>query len=219
MDVPPGQHCHCNCRGHDPVNGLEDGRAVTCSDAGMPEAIPTLQEDKVQRLIDDFADAGLQAPGGGRWRGFSDRVMGGVSVETIARESWGGRWWLRLRGRVSLENNGGFVQMALDLAPDGRPVDVSEWTGLRLLVRGNGETYGLHLRTEDCTRPWQSYRATFEALPDPRWIDLPFSGFAAYRLEPPLDLCRVRRIGLVAIGRAFDADLALGSISLYASRP
>jgi len=56
-------------------------------------------------------------------------------------------------GDVSLENNGDFVQIALDLAPDSNTFDASAWTGLQLDVFGNDEEYGVHLRTSDLTRP------------------------------------------------------------------
>ncbi len=88
--------------------------------------------------------------------------------------------------------------------------------GLRLVVYGNGERYSVHLRTADVVRPWQSYRAHFEAPPDWREIRLPFAAFAPHRLETPLDLVSLRRIGVVAIGRPFFADLCLAEIAFYA---
>ena len=51
----------------------------------------------------------------------------------------------------------------------------------------------------------------------PEWekIDLPFTDFLPYRLDAPLDIHRLRRIGLVAIGRAFYADLAVSELSFF----
>ena len=46
-------------------------------------------------------------------------------------------------------------------------------------------------------------------------IDLPFEAFTAHRLDAPLDITRLRRIGLVAIGRAFHADIAVSKLSFY----
>ena len=149
------------------------------------------------------------------WHGTSDRVMGGVSRETVRIAELDGRRWLRLTGRVSLENNGGFIQMGLDLAPGGGPVDLSAFAGIRLLVRGNGERYGCHLRTTACQRPWQSYRSEFAAPARASAIELPFASFAPHRVEPPFDPAVLRRLGLVAIGRAFDADLALAEVAFY----
>jgi hypothetical protein len=36
-----------------------------------------------------------------------------------------------------------------------------------------------------------------------------------YRTDIPLDLRRLRRLGLVAIGRAFSADLAVGGLRFF----
>jgi len=44
---------------------------------------------------------------------FTDQVMGGVSKGTMVRDAVAGRAAIRMRGDLSLENNGGFVQIAL----------------------------------------------------------------------------------------------------------
>jgi hypothetical protein len=166
----------------------------------------------VAMIIDDFSARGAEAEGG--WRAFTDRVMGGVSDARLKPAVVGGRACLRLTGDVRLENNGGFIQMARDLAPGGETLDASAFAAVALLVRGNGESYDCHLRTTATVRPWQSYRASFVASPEWREVVLPFAGFVPHRLEAPLDLRRLRRIGLVAIGRAFAADLSLARLVL-----
>jgi len=166
-------------------------------------------------LIDDFTGPNLISRFGTRWRGVSDRVMGGVSRVRVTRDEIEGRPSLRLVGEVRLDNNGGFIQAALDLSVSGDPLDVSRFEGVRLVASGNGESYSVHLRTRDSTRPWQSYRAHFVAGPDWQTIDLPFADFVPYRLKKPLDVTRLRRIGVVAIGRAFSADLAVAEIGFY----
>src|SRR6266511_3820142 len=134
--------------------------------------------------------------------------MGGVSRETMALTEIDGRRCLRLTGDVRLENNGGFIQMALDLAPDGGTLDASPFAGVLLVAHGNDESYGIHPRTAACARPWQSYRAGFIAGPEWREIRLPFDQFEPHRLAEPLDVRHLRRIGLVAIGRATTANQA-----------
>jgi hypothetical protein len=165
-------------------------------------------------LIDDFARDDLISALGTLWRGFSDQVMGGISQETIALTVIDGRRCLKLTGDVRLENSGGFIQMALDLGPEGQTLNASAYTSVLLVARGNGETYGVHLRTSDCVRPWQSYRASFVAAPEWREIRLPFDRFEPHRLSEPLDVRCLRRFGLVAIGRAFHADLAVSAVAL-----
>lgn len=166
-------------------------------------------------LIDDFSDRDLVSKLGTQWRGVSDQVMGGVSIGSVSRDNVEGRSCLRLSGDVRLENNGGFIQAALDLSPGDDTFDASDFTGVRLTVRGNNEQYSVHLRTPDNVRPWQSYRAHFFATREWANIDLPFTTFVPYRLDAALDTARLRRIGLVAIGRAFQADLAVCRIEFY----
>jgi hypothetical protein len=138
--------------------------------------------------------------------------MGGISKGVMGREVVASRAAIRVRGDVSLENNGGFVQAALDLSPTGDVVDASGWDGIAIDVFGNGEDYGVHLRTDYLARPWQSYRQNFTASADWRTVVLRFSTFVPYRTDIPLDTRRLRRIGLVAIGRAFRCDLAIGGL-------
>ena len=167
-------------------------------------------------LIDDASAEDLTAATGTKWRLVTDQVMGGVSEARVRRATVAGRPAVHLTGDVSLANNGGFVQTTLDLRPDGGAVDARAWTGIELTVLGNGETYNLHLRTTDVRRPWQSYRQSFETRGDWRTVRLPFDGFEAHRIDAPLDLARLKRIGLVAIGRAFRADLAVADLRFYA---
>lgn len=166
-------------------------------------------------VIDDFTLPAPSAKNGASWQLVSDRVMGGVSRGTMARETIAGRNALRMRGTVSLENNGGFIQVALDLSPDGAPIDASSFAGIEIDVLGNGEMYNLHLRTADLSRPWQSYRHSFAAGKDWETHQLPFANFDAHRISVRLAPTKLRRIGLVAIGRAFEADLAIGGIRFY----
>ena len=166
-------------------------------------------------LIHDFSNRSMMSHLGTEWRAVSDRVMGGVSTPEIAFDEIDGRVCLRLTGNVRLENDGGFIQASLDLAPADGTLDASGYRGVRLTVSGNGERYSIHLRTPDNVRPWQSYRAHFVATPDWQTVDLPFSAFTPHRLDADLDLTRLRRLGLVAIGRAFSADLAIAEIAFY----
>ena len=149
------------------------------------------------------------------WRLVTDAVMGGVSRGSIVKETLEGREAVRMRGDVSIENNGGFLQIALDLASETGSFDAGGFTGLELDVLGNHESYGAHLRTMDLTRPQQSYRQSFIATPDWQTLQLPFVQFMPYRTDIPLDVRRLRRIGLVAIGREFAADLAVARLGFY----
>ncbi|WP_420131697.1 CIA30 family protein [Rhodopseudomonas sp.] len=150
-----------------------------------------------------------------QWRLITDMVMGGVSQGTLHTPVAGELSPVRMHGAVSTENNGGFIQIAMDLQQDGGRFDASDYAGIRLEVSGNGETYGVHLRTTDMVRPQQSYRQSFTAPHHLTVLRLPFVDFVAHRIETPFDPSRLRRIGLVAIGRAFDADLSVARLWLY----
>lgn len=166
-------------------------------------------------MIDDLTQPPPRASTGADWEVIADRVMGGVSNGTMHREVVRGRDAIRMQGDVSLDNNGGFLQIALNLAPDGSAIDARQWTGIEIDVIGNDESYNLHLRTADVTRPWQSYRQSFVPTPDWQTVRLPFAGFEAHRIDTPLDLSTLRRIGLVAIGRAFHADIAVAGVRFF----
>ncbi len=156
-------------------------------------------------------------PGDGalRWRLITDAVMGGVSQGRLTHETMAGREAVRMRGDVSTDNNGGFIQIALDFAPYGDAIDAGSFTGIAIDVYGNGEHYGAHLRSTQTTRPQQSWRAEFIATSDWQRIECPFASFVPHRIDEPLDVTRLRRLGIVAIGREFVADVAIASVDFY----
>jgi hypothetical protein len=192
-------------------------RTFILAAVGMAADTPAMAQTLSRNapIIDDLSRAAPEASIGTSWQLFTDQVMGGVSTGTMSRELVGGRLAIRMLGDVRLENNGGFVQLALDLSPDAGVVDASAWSGIELDLYGDDQEYGMHLRTSDLTRPWQSYRQSFRVLPEWQTIRLPFAGFSPYRTEIPLDLRRLRRLGLAAIGRAFSADLAIGGLRFF----
>jgi hypothetical protein len=167
-------------------------------------------------VIDDFSRPGPLASNGATWRYVADGVMGGVSRGAMASQAIDGRPALRLTGQVSLDNNGGFIQLSLDLSDTGAPVDARGFAGIALDAFGNGETYNLHLRTNDLRRPWQSYRQSFLAGPGWQTYRLAFAGFEAHQTPAPLDISRLRRIAILAIGREFAADIAIGGVRFFA---
>jgi hypothetical protein len=165
-------------------------------------------------ILDDRSSGTLSATNGACWRAITDTVMGGVSSGNLIPTVIEGRDCLRLTGQVSLENNGGFVQASLDLSVRGL-LDASVYTGIEIGVFGNGEIYNLHLRTDDTRIVWQSYRASFQAQPIWQTIRLPFDRFQPHRIDKPFDKSKLRRLGVVAIGREMRADVCIGLLSLY----
>ncbi|MDT8283743.1 MAG: CIA30 family protein [Gammaproteobacteria bacterium] len=165
-------------------------------------------------IIDDRSSGKLESTSGNSWRLITDVVMGGLSSGELSLATIDDKACLRLQGDVSLANNGGFIQAALDIG-NTAAADASSYSGLFLEVYGNDQDYNVHLRTDDVWLPWQSYRASFRAPARWQTVRLPFDQFTGYRIGKELDLKHLKRIGLVAIGHAFAADLCVAKIGLY----
>lgn len=191
------------------LTGAPDGRAM---DHDTPDGD---RSGGATLLIDDFArDDGVSSLATA-WQRFTDQVMGGRSQANSEVEILDGRRCLRLTGEVSLANNGGFIQVALPLAARGDALDARGWTGLRLLVRGAGDGYYLHLRSSDCRLPWQYYGVELPCGPEWSTVEIAFADFQPESLGAALDMSRLQRLGVVAAKKAFAADIAVARIELY----
>ena len=109
--------------------------------------------------------------------------------------------------------------MAFTPTPIRQLFDASGWSGIEIDVIGNLQTYDLRLRTDELPRPWQSYRTSFIAPQTLTSIQISFHDFKPHRTEIPLDTRRLRRIGVLAIGRVFHADIAVAGIRLFRQNP
>ena len=148
-----------------------------------------------------------------QWRFFADTVMGGISTGNLSFLSEGGTSFARLSGRVSTANNGGFIQMRIDL-PSVPPPDTK---GVRLIVRGNDQRYFVHLRTGGTFLPWQYYQAGFEAAGEWAEIRLPFTSFKAsgplLRKTPRAQ--SIKSFGIVAFGRDHVAQIDVRQVAFF----
>lgn len=152
------------------------------------------------------------------WEFVADTVMGGVSDGRISRETIEGRSATRLTGTVSLDNNGGFIQMASEVKRKGSNLDAGNWSGIEIDVFGNEEVYDLRLRTDDLERPWKSFRAPFVAPRKWATVQIPFSGFEPHRTDKVFHPERLRRVGVVAVGRVFEVDVAVSALRLFCAK-
>ncbi|NNK78169.1 MAG: NADH ubiquinone oxidoreductase [Litoreibacter sp.] len=148
-----------------------------------------------------------------RWRFFTDSVMGGVSSGQVDFRKDGNRTYAHMTGRVSTENNGGFIQMRMEL-PDGAPDGAN---GVRLIVRGNNQQYFVHLRTAGTRLPWQYYQAGFEVTQDWGEVRLPFDIFRRsgrlLRAIPSAD--SLKSVAIVAYGRDHYAEIDVREMGFY----
>ena len=172
-----------------------------------------------ETLIDDFSRKGQGSALGARWRFLNDQAIGGASKGTIQFEDHEGISVLHLTASVSPGEKGGHIQARLALHPRGRDYDARSSRGIQLRVKGNGETYGVHLRTRDTRFAWQSYGATFKT--DGKWqnIELPFSQFTSTSVPAPLNTMALRSVAIVAADKAFDADIRVDRIAFYREGP
>lgn len=187
-------------------------------------------------IIDDMSDPFPFTSSGSQWQGITDRVLGGSSNGSLSREEdIGGRKANVLRGNIecvvkseecSLDDNGGFIQMATDLSLDPSTdlfVDLSDYDGVELDVYCEGtnaeDNFNVHLRTPICERQNSSFRSSFSIQPG-QWttVRLPWSEFEGYgpgcqsaSFNEPL----VSRLGVVAIGEPRDVTLAVAKVGLY----
>ncbi len=140
--------------------------------------------------------------------------MGGVSDGELTLDSYKNRNCLRMRGDVSTENNGGFVQTAL-LLSEQDDFDATNYSGIELEVAGNNEPYNIHIRTSGLWFPWQSYRFCFQATTEWQTLRFSFTEVKPYKTSKRFQQQRLMRIGLVGIGRDFQADLCVASAKFY----
>ncbi len=132
-----------------------------------------------------------------------------------------------MKGKVSLYNNGGFIQMATALSTNpaaSLTVDASKFDGVELDVLYKGEEemekFNIHLRNSACLRQFSSYRGSFIVKDNNEWqtVRIPFSSFVGHgpgSSETPFDPSELRRLGIVAIGKAMEVYLAVAGVRFY----
>jgi hypothetical protein len=158
----------------------------------------------------------FNADSGKYWQYVSDRVMGGVSDGQVTLEQDGEIYYARLTGNVSTRNNGGFIQLRSGISFANSEKDGKNLQGVRLNVRGNGETYDIHIITNDRAYYGDYYSATFKADSDWKMIDLPFNKFERTRYNTSkLDAKNIRSLSITAYGRDFTSDVSVSTIEFY----
>ena len=149
------------------------------------------------------------------WQYISDRTMGGVSDGQATLEQDGEIFVARLTGNVSTDNNGGFIQLRSTLSFTNLDKEGKKLKGVRLNVRGNGETYHIFIRTIEALSYRDYYSATFIANDKWQIVDLPFTQFKHKFSNRALDGNDIRTFGIVAYGRDFISDISVSKIVFY----
>ena len=156
------------------------------------------------------------ADSGKYWQYVSDRVMGGVSDGKVNLEQDGEMYYARLTGNVSTANNGGFIQLRASVSFANSEKEGENLKGVRLNVRGNGETYYIHIRTNESWSPSDYYATTFIASEEWQMIDLPFNKFERrWSKDSTLDPKKIRSFGIVAYGKDYVSDISVSTLEFY----
>ena len=150
------------------------------------------------------------------WQYISDQVMGGISDGEVTLEQDGEMYYARLTGNVSTRNYGGVIQLRTGISFANSEKDGKNIQGVRLNVRGNGETYEIHILTNDMAYYGDFYSATFQANSEWKMIDLPFNTFERKRYNSSkLDAKNIRSFAIAAYGRDFISDVSVSTIEFY----
>lgn len=98
-------------------------------------------------MIDDFEDSDLVSALGTEWFTYSDREDGGSSSAELAVVPAGidGSAALRFRGSFLNPWGESYLGMGVPLAPVGQTMDLSDYSGVELSLRTDGQSYYLRL--------------------------------------------------------------------------
>ena len=168
------------------------------------------------KTVDDFEDGDRRSPAGLSWISIADDLMGGSSVTELRVTAPGARsrHALRVAGDVAAE---GFAGAWVALDGRAQPVDVTDFEGVRLRLRGRG-TVQLALRAGPM--PGFNYEAPIDAGTAWTQVTVPFASLkAASQAAPVMDLKTVRWLGVsTRPGSSGRFEVEIDDVELYTSR-
>ena len=201
------------------------GRLLLAGVLVLLAVVPTAATDfdisaNIRELLtfDDFEDENTISLFGTRWIGVTDRIMGGRSDMEAEVSEVDGLKVLAMRGSVSLENGGGFIQIRLPLADRYGGWDARSFRGIYVKVKGLSGSYYVHLRTSD------NNRGSYYAVPlavgeDWQTLYLPWEAFVGFGDPPPyLNIRDLASVAVVASLREFQPELFVDEVGLYRFR-
>ena len=145
-----------------------------------------------------------------QWKFITDQVMGGVSTGRYEFKEENKIKFLRMTGKVSLENNGGFIQVRRKVIKDKfMPFKI-----IFLNARGNNLDYYVHLRTTFTVLPWQYYQAKFNVSKNWKTFKLNLTDFkrSGVLLPNKINTNHIKSIALVAFGKEHEVELDVSNI-------
>jgi hypothetical protein len=164
---------------------------------------------QTEQLVDVY-EAGQE--NASPWTAISDQVMGGVSTAALRQCERHSSVCSCLTGRTSLENNGGFVQMRLDIEPSWSGAD---YQGVFIELCGAAHEYNLHVKTSQLDKPWQSFRSALQVSAQWTRFIVPYEQLHAHRTTAQLEPGAIKSVAVVAIGAAFDVDVCVRRFGFF----
>ena len=145
-----------------------------------------------------------------QWKYIADDVMGGVSTGNVEYYIVEEDVIAVLKGNVSTENNGGFIQIRRDL----KDINLENANSVKLVAKGNSQKYYIFLRTTGTILPWQYYSSEFTVNDNFNEFVLPISDFekSGFLLAKNINPKKITSIGIVAFGRDHEAELYIREI-------
>ena len=145
-----------------------------------------------------------------QWRYIADDVMGGVSAGNVEYKIDEDDVIAVLKGNVSTENNGGFIQIRRDL----KDINLENANSVKIVAKGNSQKYYIFLRTTGTILPWQYYASEFTVNESFNEFVLPINNFekSGFLLAKNINPKKITSIGIVAFGRDHLAELYIKEI-------
>lgn len=167
---------------------------------------PALTSDQ---LIDVYRGrTGASSP----WGAITDQVMGGLSTAELRQGERHGSACSCLSGETRLENNGGFVQMKLEVESEWNSGD---YAGLFIELCGAAHDYNLNVKTSQLNKPWQSFRTSLPVTPNWTRFVVPYAELRPHRTDAEFDPARIRSVAVIGIGEAFKVDVCVRRFGFY----
>lgn len=135
---------------------------------------PTVAAESGLPLVDDFEDGDLVSTIGTEWFTYTDQPDGGSSsAELAVVPDNGGGAALRFRGGFNNPWGLSYLGMGVPLAPAGSTADLSDYQGVELRVRTDGQAYFLRL-TSPLIKDDRQYQLVITAPPEWMTLYIPF---------------------------------------------
>ena len=145
------------------------------------------------------------------WEYISDDVMGGVSKGSVSFSKHNNESIAILSGKVSTENNGGFIQIRKKIENN----NLENARYIKIVAKGNNEKYYIHLRTSGTILPWQYYALDFQVNENFQEYILPIEEFkkSGSFMFGKITPKNIKSIGIVAFGRDHRAEIHIKEIA------